>query len=193
MYTPLILLYGRCLGGYIEGAWMGANLTHWGRVTHVYASKLPIIGSDIGLSPGRRQAIIWTNAGILLIWPLWTNFNKTLIEIGIFSFKKMRLKESSTKWRSCCLGLNVFICRRRLTNYKVEKLVRTFRLESLYWQGYIFILNWQQPPPTHPTPDLYLRFDTDRSDLYAFERWCHNGFLPSYDGLVLAIYRYMAI
>ena len=42
-------------------------LTHWGRVTHICVSKLTIIGSDNGLSPGRRQAIIWTNAGILLI------------------------------------------------------------------------------------------------------------------------------
>ena len=43
------------------------GLTHWGRVTHICVSKLTIIGSDNGLSPGRRQAIIWTNAGILLI------------------------------------------------------------------------------------------------------------------------------
>ena len=42
-------------------------LTHWGRVTHICVSKLSIIGSDNGLSPDRRQAIIWTNAGILLI------------------------------------------------------------------------------------------------------------------------------
>ena len=42
-------------------------LSHWGRVTHICVSKLTIIGSDNGLSPGRRQAIIWTNVGILLI------------------------------------------------------------------------------------------------------------------------------
>ena len=36
---------------------------HWGRATHMCV----IIGSDIGLSPDRRQAIIWSNAGILLI------------------------------------------------------------------------------------------------------------------------------
>ena len=29
-----------------------------------------IIGSDNGLSPGRRPAIIWTNPGISLVWPL---------------------------------------------------------------------------------------------------------------------------
>ena len=42
-------------------------LTHWGRVTHICVGKLTIIGSDNGLSPGRRQAINWTNTGILLI------------------------------------------------------------------------------------------------------------------------------
>ena len=49
-------------------------LTHWGRVTHICVSKLSIIGSDNGLSRGRRQAIIWTNAGILLIRTLGRNF-----------------------------------------------------------------------------------------------------------------------
>ena len=44
--------------------------THWGRVTHICVGKLTIIGSDNGLSPVRRQAIIWTNAGILFIRPL---------------------------------------------------------------------------------------------------------------------------
>ena len=62
------------------------------------------IGSDNGLAPSRRQAIIWTNAGILLIEPLGTNFSEILILIQIFSFKKMRLKMSSAKWRPFCLG-----------------------------------------------------------------------------------------
>ena len=59
-------------------------LTHWGQVAHICVSKLTIIGSDNGLSPGRRQAIIWTNAGILLIGPLVTNFSEILIEIYTF-------------------------------------------------------------------------------------------------------------
>ena len=84
-------------------------LTHWSRVTHICVSKLPTIGSDNGLSPGRRQAIIWTYAGILLIGPLWINFSEILIKIPTFSFKKMRLKVSSAKWRPCCIGLNVLI------------------------------------------------------------------------------------
>ena len=86
---------------------VNSSLTHWGRVTHICVSDLTIIGSDNGLSPGRHQAIIRTNAGILLIRPLGTNFSEILIEILIFSFKKMRLKVSSGKCRPFCLGLNV--------------------------------------------------------------------------------------
>ena len=83
------------------------SLTHWGRVTHICVVKLTIIGSDNGLSPGRRQAIIWTNAGILLIGPLGTNFSEIVFGIKTSSFKKMHLKMSSAKWRPFCLGLNV--------------------------------------------------------------------------------------
>ena len=82
------------------------SLTHWGWMMHICVSKLPNIGSDNGLSLGRCQTIIWTNAGILLIGPLWTNFSEILIEIPAFSFKKMRLKVSA-KWRPFCLSLNV--------------------------------------------------------------------------------------
>ena len=81
-------------------------LTHWGRVTHICVSKLTIIGSDNGLSPGRRQAIIWNNGGILSIGLLGTNFSEILVEILTFSFKKMRLNMSSAKWRLLRLGLN---------------------------------------------------------------------------------------
>ena len=67
-------------------------LTRWGRVTHICVSKLTIIGSDNGLSPGRRQAIIWTNDGILLIGPLGTNFSEIVIGIRTFSLRKMHVK-----------------------------------------------------------------------------------------------------
>ena len=81
-------------------------LTHWGRVMHICVSKLIIIDSDNGLPPDRRQAIIWTNAGILLIWTLETIFSEILGEINSFSFKKMHLKMSSAKGRLFSLGLN---------------------------------------------------------------------------------------
>ena len=82
-------------------------LTHCGRMMHICVAKLTIIGSDNGLSPGRRQAIIWTNAGLLLIRHLGTNFSEILIGIQTFSFKKMHFKMSFAKWRPFCLGLNV--------------------------------------------------------------------------------------
>ena len=74
------------------------KLTHWGRVTHICISNLTIISSDNGLSPGWRQAITWTNAGILLIGALETNVSEILIKICTFSLKKMVLKMSSGKW-----------------------------------------------------------------------------------------------
>ena len=60
-------------------------LTHLGRVMHICVSRLTVTGSDNGLSPGRRQAIIWTNDGILLIGPLGTNCSENFIEIAIES------------------------------------------------------------------------------------------------------------
>ena len=93
----------------IFAVWADILLTHWGRVTHICARKLTNIGSDNGLSPGRRQAIIWTNAGILLIGTLGTNFSEFLFVIHTFSFNKMHLKMLSAKWRPFCLGLNVLI------------------------------------------------------------------------------------
>ena len=65
-------------------------LTHWGRVTHRCVIKLTITGSNNGLSPDGRQAIIWTIAGIPTV-----------------SFKKVTFKVSSAKYRPFRLGLNV--------------------------------------------------------------------------------------
>ena len=45
-----------------------------------------MIGSDNGLSPDQCQAIIWTNAKILLNGPIGRNFGEILIEIHTFSF-----------------------------------------------------------------------------------------------------------
>ena len=75
-------------------------------MTRICVSEIIIIGSDIGLSLFRRQAIIWTNTGILLIGPLAINFSEISVEIDTFYFKKMHLKMSSAKWRLFHLGLN---------------------------------------------------------------------------------------
>ena len=75
-YTPIIL----------QTFWVLLN--HWGRMTHIWVSELTIIGSNDGLSAGRRQAIILINAKILSIVLSGTNFNEILIEIRRFSFTK---------------------------------------------------------------------------------------------------------
>ena len=82
-------------------------LTHWGRVTHICVSKQTIIGSDNGLWPGQCHAIIWTNAGILLIGTLGTNFSEILSKIHTFSWTKMHLKMLFEKWLQFRFGLDV--------------------------------------------------------------------------------------
>ena len=148
------------------GAYAGAfswyfmvSLTHWGQVTHICVSKLTIIGSDNGLSPGRRQAIIWTNAGILLIRPLGTNFSEILIRIQTFSFKKMHLKMSSAKWHPFCLGLNVlrsfqfqfsqlFLMSLKLFSVKQKKINS---LASWRWGSYFKCIKRIKIQKTHCT------------------------------------------
>ena len=73
------------------------GLNHWGRVAHICVGNLTIIGSDNDLAPGRRQAIMWNNAEILLIGHLRTNCSEIAIEIYTRSFKKMQFKLSSAK------------------------------------------------------------------------------------------------
>ena len=79
---------------------------HW-LPTELCVSYLTIIASDNDWSPGRRQAILWSNAGILFIGPLGTNLSEILIKIQTFSFKQMHLKMLPGKWQQFCAGLNV--------------------------------------------------------------------------------------
>ena len=93
------------------------------RPNDICVGKLAIIGSDNDLSPGWRQAIIWTNVGILLIGPLGINLSEVLIRSHTFSFKKMHLKMPSAnqnssilkmpsaKWHPLCLSLNALMHR----------------------------------------------------------------------------------
>ena len=112
-------------------------LIHWGRVMQICVGKLTNIGSDNGLSPGRRQAIIWTNAGILLIGPLGTNFSEFLIVIHTYSFSKMHLKMSSGKWSLFCLGLK--LSSRLIFIMGIPIMTRLnlyIKITSLYWDGH---------------------------------------------------------
>ena len=73
--------------------WINNSILHF--LMSVITYPYGIIGSDNGLSPIRRQAIIWTNAGLWSIGP----FSEISIKIQSFSFTKMYLKMSSVRWR----------------------------------------------------------------------------------------------
>ena len=110
-------------------------------MTHIYicVGNLTIIGSDNGLSPGRRQAFTWSNVGILLIGPLGTNFSGMLFEIHTFSFKKIHLKVSSGKWRPFCLGLNV-----SNQHYSRKKGWHYGRETHICVSIYVSVVNWEK-------------------------------------------------
>ena len=76
----------------------------------ICVGKLSIIGSDNGVVPGRRQAIVWINDGVFVIGLLGTNFGEIWIGIQTFSIKEVQLKMLSSKWHPFCLGLNELKC-----------------------------------------------------------------------------------
>ena len=125
--------------------------THWGRekvLFHIitflfenmylkWSAKYPVnyisLGSCNGLSPVRRQSIIWTNADLLLICPLGTNFNEIWIQVLIFPFKKMRLKISSAKWHPFYPGgwVNTLRSRQNGRNFADDTFKRIFLNENV--------------------------------------------------------------
>ena len=109
---------------------VSVTLNWWGWVPHVglCVSKLTIIGSDNGLSPGS-----WTNAGILSIESLGTNFSEILIEIYTFSFKKMHLKMSSARWRP------ITICRPQYVNLLTPGDAYTILVQVCTWHCCHFV------------------------------------------------------
>ena len=111
---------------------------------HICVYNLTIIGSDNGLSPGRRQAIIWNNAGILLIGPLGRNFSELLIEIQTFSFKKKHLKVSA-KLRPFCLGLNELyanIIHKNKSHWDAVKTLCVSTRHSLILETWVNKITW---------------------------------------------------
>ena len=123
-------------------------LTHWGRVTHISVAKPTIIGSDNGLSPRRRQAIIWTNDGILLIGPSGTNFTEILIAIQTFSWNKIHLKMSSVKsasissWPQCFTHLHLVPskCIIALSHHWFKKQLGTCSVPSHYLNQWCLLI-----------------------------------------------------
>ena len=119
-------------------------------MTRICVSKKTIID--------RRQAIIWTYAGILLIGTLGTKFSEILIEIRIFSFKKMGLKVSSAKWQPFCLGLNMLI--NQPTWVSEPAHVVPIRL-YMWWYLLVFALKSPSPTPS-PSYDHLVVFQFHR-------------------------------
>ena len=97
------------------------KLSHWGRMTHICVNKVTIISSDNnkvtiissdnGLSPERRQAIVWTNAEILLIGTLGIIFSEIVHGNSNILCKKCTWKcrlRNGVHFASMCLrGLSV--------------------------------------------------------------------------------------
>ena len=84
--------------------------THWGRVTHICVSKLTIIGSDNGLSPERRQAIIWTKAGNIVDLTLrnklqWNGNRNSYIFIQENPFENVVWKMAAILSRPQCVKI----------------------------------------------------------------------------------------
>ena len=81
-------------------------MTHWGRVTHICVSKLTIIGSDNGLSPGRRQAITCSNAVYIFNWTLRNELQWNLNR-NVYIFIQENVFETVVCEMTLCVGLNV--------------------------------------------------------------------------------------
>ena len=64
------------------------------------------IGSDNGLSPIRRQVIIWTNDDIVN-WTLGNKLQWNFIQNSHIFSQENAFENDSGKWRPFCLGLNL--------------------------------------------------------------------------------------
>ena len=98
------------------------SLPHWGQVKHICISNVTTTGSDNALSPGSCRAIVWINAGILLLWPQGTNSNEILKETHTFSFTNIHFKLSSGKWWPFCLGLSLLSFYLVIASYSTKQM-----------------------------------------------------------------------
>ena len=121
-----------CLGAinhYLSQCWprsmppyLGRNqLTHWGRVTPIC-----INGSDNGLSPGRRQAIIWTNAGMMLIGPLGTNFS----DWNLYIFIKENAFENAVWKMAAILSRPQCVEKKHVSKRDYRNLLQLYIIEN---------------------------------------------------------------
>ena len=117
------------------------KFTHSSRVAHICVSKLSIVGSYNYFSPGRHQAIIWTNNDILYIGLFGTNCCEIWIEIYILSLK-MHLNMSGN-WRPFCLGLYLLIFMKMTQWQTCNKSLNQTPQQAT--QTHLSVLNGRQP------------------------------------------------
>ena len=67
-------------------------------MTYIYVGNFTIIESKNGLSPGSRQAFIWSSVGILLIGSIGVKFCEILIETLNITIQNNALNVLSVKW-----------------------------------------------------------------------------------------------
>ena len=168
------------------------TITHWGRVTHICIWKLTIIGLDDGLSPGRRQAILWTNAEILLILPLETNFSEIFIEIHTFSYSKMHLKMLSAKSRPLHLGPSVLKVYESAICWVYRPYIPWLNIDAflytLYWLrllvvSVLFFLNW------HIACDMKKCYSTCTAMIQLSEKYMRKHIYCNFVGCSLIVCR----
>ena len=115
---------------------------------HIRVSKLIITGLDNELSPDRHQAIIWTNAGILISGPLGINFceNSTL---------------NSTQKCLFVICMNIHTTTMGVWNpWRVYLTPRTYNIykqniDLISWNGHVSrcaMQSWTSHWPSEPHP-----------------------------------------
>ena len=150
-----------------------AYLTHWGRVTHICVGELIIIGSDNGFSLalangfalGRRQAIIWTNAGIWSMGPLGTNFGEILIEIHTFSFTNLNALENVVCEMASILSRPQCVNELMLSswyNIKIQILILPYVNKYVIWAFMGWTLRWSD----------YGWWSVLKTNMYILMAWC---------------------
>ena len=81
------------------------TLNHWGWVMHICVSKLTIIGSDSGVSPGHYLKQCWNVAN----WTLRNKLQSSLVPNSYIFIQENTHDKSSGKWRKFCFSLNMLI------------------------------------------------------------------------------------
>ena len=108
--VPLSMVYFSIIISLYWNSYKSHHL-YTGTHFHLVEYMRQYIGSAlVQITAGRRQAIIWTNVGILLIGPLVINFSDISIEINDFSFKKCIWKWRLWNGGHFCPGGDEFSC-----------------------------------------------------------------------------------